>query len=396
MAYNLLLGVAIFVFVISFVKLLEAVYAAILVPEFPDSLKTEGASKMLPRLSVVVPARNEEPELESSLASLLEQDHPNLEVILVNDRSTDRTGEIMDSVAGVRQNVRVLHIESLPEGWIGKNHAVHTGATRASGDWLLLTDADIRFRPNTLRRTVTYAEQHGLDHLTLVPRWELPGYWLKGVVAFFYVVLLLYEGYYRANMPRRKKGIGVGAFNLIRHSAYEEIGGYEALARRPDDDLILGSRVKESGLRQRVLLGHHLISVKWYGSLGALAHGFEKNAYAALDYSLPKAILYSASLLLVVVWPFVAVFFSGGYALPLYLAAVALQLATYALTNRFLGWRLIFLTPGYPLFAALFAGLLVRSTLLALLRGGVYWRGTFYPNSLLRNEESRSRKKSFS
>ena len=201
MAYNLLLGVAIFVFVISFVKLLEAVYAAILVPEFPDSLKTEGASKMLPRLSVVVPARNEESELESSLASLLEQDYPNLEVVLVNDRSTDRTGEILDGVASVRQNVRVLHVENLPEGWIGKNHAVHTGATRASGDWLLLTDADIRFRPDTLRRTVTYAEQHGLDHLTLVPRWELPGYWLKGVVAFFYVVLLLYEGYYRANMP---------------------------------------------------------------------------------------------------------------------------------------------------------------------------------------------------
>ena len=145
-----------------------------------------------------------------------------------------------------------------------------------------------------------------------------------------------------------------------------------------------------------MLLGHRLISVKWYGSLGALAHGFEKNAYAALDYSLPKAVLYSASLLLVSVWPFVAVFFSTGYALPLYLVAIASQLGAYAISNHFLGRRLILLTAGYPAFATLFAGLLVRSTLLALLRGGVYWRGTFYPNSLLRNEESRSRKKSFS
>lgn len=395
MAHNLSLGVAVFVTVISLVKLLEALYATRLVPAFPGFPKEEFAEE-LPTLSVIVPARNEETELESSLDSLLEQDYPNLEIILVNDRSTDGTGGILDRVAGSRQNARVLHVEHLPGGWIGKNHAIYSGERWTNGEWLLLTDADVRFRPDTLRRAVTYAEQHGLDHLTLVPRWELPGYWLKGVVAFFYVVLLLYEGYYRANMPRRKKGIGVGAFNLIRHKSYREIGGYEAFPRRPDDDLTLGSRVKESGLRQRVLLGHRLISVKWYGSLGALARGFEKNAYAALDYSLPKAVLYSASLLLVSVWPFVAISFSTGYALPLYLVAIGCQLGAYAISNHFLGWRLIPLTVGYPVFATIFTGLLIRSTLLALLRGGVYWRGTFYPNSLLRNEESRPNKKSFS
>lgn len=400
MASSLLLSLAVFVLVISLVKLLEALYATTLVSAFPPT-EAQAPPEALPHLSVVVPARDEEPELAASLASLLEQDYPGLQIILVDDRSTDRTGEIMDRFARGRPNVEVVRVEQLPEGWLGKNHAIHSGVHRACGEWLLLTDADVRFRPDTLRRTVAYAEQQGLDHFTLVPRWELPGYWLRGVVAFFYVVLLLYEGYYRANLPRYRKGIGVGAFNLIRHSAYEEVGGYESLARRPDDDLTLGSRVKKSGLRQRVLLGHRLISVKWYDSLGALARGFEKNTYAALDYSLPKAVLYSASLLLVVIWPFVAIPFvavlsPGGYALPLYLAAGVAQLAAYALANHFLGWRLILLTPGYPVFAALFAGLLVRSTLLALLRGGIYWRGTFYPNSLLRNDEPRPRKKSFS
>lgn len=394
MAYSLLLGVAVFVLVISLVKLLEAIYAAILVPAFPGSAEAKDPAEGLPRLSVVVPARDEEPELEASLASLLEQDYPELEVILVNDRSTDRTGEIMDEVASVRRNVNVLHVEQLPEGWLGKNHAVHSGVRRTDGDWLLLTDADVRFRPGTLRRTVAYAEQQGLDHLTLVPRWELQSYWLRGVVAFFYMVLLLYEGCYRANLSRYKKGIGVGAFNLIRHSAYQKIGGYEALAHRPDDDLTLGSRVKESGLQQRVLLGHHLISVKWYGSLGALAHGFEKNAYAALNYNLPRAVLYSTSLALISVWPFAAIFFSKGYALPLYLGAIASQLGAYAIVNHFLGWRLALLAIGYPAFAALFSGLLVRSTLLALLQGGVYWRGTFYPASLLRDEPGPRKKPS--
>ena len=387
MLSSLSLGVAALVSTVSLVKLLEAVYAVGVVPTFPDSSKAGDSTESLPRLSVVVPARDEEQELKVSLASLLRQDYPELEVILVNDRSTDRTGEILDEFASARRNVETLHVRRLPEGWLGKNHAIHSGVHQSSGDWLLLTDADVCFSSDTLRHTVAYAERQGLDHLTLVPRWELQGYWLRGVVAFFYTVLLLYDGCYRANLPRRKKGVGIGAFNLIRRSAYEEIGGYKSLARRPDDDLTLGSRVKEFGLGQRVLLGHHLISVKWYGSLGAMARGFEKNAYAALDYSFPKAALYSASLLLVVVWPFVAAFFSSGYALVLYLAAISAQLITYAITNRFLKWRLILLTPGYPVFAAILAGLLVRSTLLALLRGGVYWRGTFYPTSLLRDDK---------
>lgn len=395
MISSLSLSVAAFVCIVSLVKLLEAIYAAKLVPTFPNSLEAQDSLE-LPRLSVVVPARDEEPMLEAALTSLLEQDYPNLEVILVDDRSTDSTGEIMDRLARDRRNVDVLHVEQLPEGWLGKNHAIHSGSLRARGKWLLLTDADVRFCPGTLRRTVAYAEHYRLDHLTLVPRWNSPGYWLRGVVAFFYMIVLLYEGYYQTNLPRKKKGVGVGAFNLIRRSAYEKTGGYEALAHRPDDDLSLGNRIKEFGLHQQVLLGHHLISVKWYFSLKALARGFEKNAYAALNYSLPRAVLYSASLVLVSVWPFAAVFFSEGYALLLYLVAISAQLVTYTTINYFLGWRLILLTPCYPVFATALAGLLVRSTLLALLRGGIYWRGTFYPTSLLRGEEHLLRKKSSS
>lgn len=379
-------GVAAFVFIVSLVKLLEALYAARKVPEFPVGDDGEHVQK-LPRLSVVVPARNEESALEKSLPSLLGQDYPDLEVVLVDDRSTDGTGNILDRHAGTRENVRLVRVEHLPEGWLGKNHATYEGARHATGEWLLFTDADVRFHPGALRRAVARAEEDRLDHLTLVPGWDLSGYWLRGLVAFFYMVFLLYGGHYRANLPRYKKGAGVGAFNLIRRGAYEKIGTYRALARRPDDDLNLGSRVKKLGLRQRMFVGQELVSVRWYGSLGALIRGLEKNAFASLGYSLPKAILYSGSLMLVTVGPFAAAPFSTRPARRLHLIAAAAQLGSFAITNRSVGWRVLPLAAGYPLFALILGGALIRATLLALLRGGIYWRGTFYPNSLLRRND---------
>ncbi len=380
-------GVAISVFVISLVKLLESLYAARKVFAFPEEKVSQEPFPQLPRLSVVVPARNEERELERSLSSLLDQDYPGLEVIMVNDRSTDGTGRIIDLLAETYENIRVIHIERLPEGWLGKNHAAYTGACRASGEWLLFTDADVRFHPRSLRRAVARAQEEGLDHLTLVPGWKLSGYWLRGIVAFFYMVFLLYQGYYRANLPRYKKGAGVGAFNLIRHSAYRKIGTYQALAQRPDDDLKLGSRVKKLGLRQQMLLGHDLIFVRWYGSLGALARGFEKNAFATLQYSLPRTALYSGSLMLITIWPFAAPLCSRGPVRRLYLGAAAAQLGAFTVTNRIIGWRVFLLAAAYPIFALLFTGVLLRASLFALVRGGIYWRGTFYSNSLLRRSK---------
>jgi len=375
--------VALFAFVVSAAKLGEALYAARKVPTLVAK-KPAGVPSGLPRLSIVVPARDEESGLDNSLGSVLAQDYPALEVVLVDDRSSDGTGQVMDQAAIGRENVRVVHIEELPEGWLGKNHAVYLGAALADGEWLLFTDADVRFRRDTVRRAIAYAEGHDLDHLTLVPDLDLKGYWLRSAVAFFYVAFLLYRGYYRANIPSSKTGVGIGAFNLIRSRAYEEIGTYRAFALRPDDDLSLGARVKSLGLRQRVLGGHGLLSVEWYGSLGALVRGVEKNVFPALDYSLLKVAGYFSGLLTVTVWPFAGVFLTQGPTRLLCLGAAAAQLGAYAVVNRFLGWRIFPLALGYPACALLFSGVIVRSTALALLRGGIYWRGTFYPLSLLK------------
>ncbi len=376
-------GVSLFSFVVSVVKLAEAAFAARKVPTLAAEKPTEPPSGY-PRLSVVVPARDEEDGLEVSLGSVLDQDYPALEVVLVDDRSSDGTGGIMDHMAAGRENVRVIHVEELPEGWLGKSHAVYAGAEIARGEWLLFTDADIRFREDAMRRAVAYAESHDLDHLTLVPDLELKGYWLRSAISFFYVAFLLYRGYYRANIPSSKVGVGIGAFNLIRSRAYQEIGTYRAFALRPDDDLSLGTRVKNLGLRQRLAAGQGLLSVKWYDSLGDLIRGVEKNVFPALDYSLPKVAGNFIGLLSVTVWPFAGMFLTKGPARLLCLGAVAAQLVTYAIVNRFLGWRIFPLALGYPVCALLFAGVILRSTALALLRGGIYWRGTFYPLSLLK------------
>ena len=378
-------AVALFAFIVSAARLVEAAYAARMVPTL--AAEKMPATSSLSSLSVIVPARNEEEGLEVSLGSVLAQDHPALEVVLVDDRSSDGTGRIMDQMAAGKAHVRVLHVKALPEGWLGKSHAAYAGAELANGGWLLFTDADIRFRPDAMRRAVTYAERHDLDHLTLVPDLDLKGYWLRSAVAFFYVAFLLYRGYYRANVPSSKTGVGIGAFNLIRRCAYEEIGTYRAFALRPDDDLSLGARVKNLGLRQRLLGGHELLSVEWYDSLGALIRGVEKNVFPALNYSLPKVAGYFIGLLMVTVWPFAGAFLAEGPARLFCLGAVAAQLGAYFIVNGFLGCRILPLAFGYPVCALLFAGVLVRSTVLALLRGGIYWRGTFYPLSLLKSEK---------
>ncbi len=374
---------ALVVFLTSVVKLAEALLAWRLVRPLTVD-KDADALPELPTLSVVIPARNEERRLEEALRTVLGQEYPGvLEVVLVDDRSGDGTGGIMERLAAGNDRAVVVRVGEFPEGWLGKNHAIHVGTRRARGEWLLFTDADVRFVPDAFRRAVSHAEARALDHLTIRPGLVLPGYWLESFVAFFYAAFLVHRGYYKANLPSSRTGVGIGAFNLIRRHAYEKVGGYEAFPNRPDDDLTLGDRVKGAGLRQELALGHGLLEVEWYSSLADLLQGVEKNAFAALGYSVPKTAGYVLALPLLMAGPFIAVPFSSGAARVFHLGAAAAQVATFAVCNRFLGRRVFSLALAYPVCALLFPYVLARSALLALVRGGVYWRGTFYPLSLL-------------
>jgi glycosyltransferase involved in cell wall biosynthesis len=346
------------------------------------------ATTAMPRLSVVVPARNEAKAIGRSVGSLLAQDYQDLEVIAVDDRSSDATGEVLRELAARDPRLRVLRVDALPAGWLGKNHALWRGADRASGQWLLFTDADVVFAPDALRRAMAYAEAERLDHLTLAPRLAARGLALRAFVAFFGYAFIALWGAYLANDPKSKRGVGIGAFNLIRRSAYERIGTMRALSLRPDDDIRLGRRLRGFGFRQRVLNGNEVLSVEWYPSLGAAISGLEKSMYSSMEYRVVDATLVLLLIVATMVWPFAGVLLLGGIDRVLLAVVVACLVAGLLETYRqSMSARLtpvaLVVALLFPFSAACFAYAIARSVYLAETRG-VRWRETTYPLSLLR------------
>jgi cellulose synthase/poly-beta-1,6-N-acetylglucosamine synthase-like glycosyltransferase len=336
-----------------------------------------------PPVSIVVAARNEERGIEQGLTSLLRLDYPALEIIVVNDRSTDRTGEILDRMARAQPRLAVVHLSDLPDGWLGKNFALYSGASRATGQLLLFTDADIVFEPTALRRAVGYLEREALDHLTAIPNVQVPGVALNAFIAAFAVFFSMYSRPWKARDPRSSFSVGVGAFNLIRVSAYRAIGTHQRIAMRPDDDLKLGKLVKKHRLRQDVVYARELITVEWYKSIGEMVDGLMKNAFAGVNYSLVAAAGSTLALCLTTVWPFIGLFITTGWARWLNGISVLLVVCLFWTSARFNGGRL-WQAAAFPLAALLFSYVIWRSALLAVTRGTVTWRGTAYPLAQMR------------
>lgn len=332
----------------------------------------------LPKVSIIVPARNEERHVEAALRSLLGLDFPDLEIVAVDDRSTDRTGEILDRLAQESPSLCVVHVTDLPPRWLGKNHALATGAARASGEFLLFTDADVSMAPQTLRLAVDYAQQRGLDHLALNPGVVMPSWLLQSFVVTFVTFFCTYFQPWKARDGRSKRYIGIGAFNLVRRGVYQHVGTHEAIRMRPDDDMMLGKLVKRHGYRQESASGLGLIHVPWYGSLHEVFVGLEKNAFSGVDYNILIVVAGALAMLLLDVWPFVAVLVTDGATRWLNGAAVLVLLAQcwrIASWMR-LPWRTVF---GFPLCVTLFLVIQWRAMYLTLKNRGIRWRDTHYP-----------------
>ena len=232
-----------------------------------------GAKPTSPLVSIVVPARNEERNIAAGIRSLLKLEYANCELVVINDRSTDETGKVLDEISRENPRLKVVHLSELPKGWLGKNHAMWYGAERAAGEWLLFTDADVVLDPTTLRRAVAYASAEGVDHLTLTPKAVMPNWLLESFVVTFTMFFMIFLRPWNAPNKRSKAHIGIGAFNLIRAEAYRAIGTHQAIAMRPDDDLKLGKIVKKHGFSQELLDGIGLVEVPWYGSTRELVVG---------------------------------------------------------------------------------------------------------------------------
>jgi len=345
-----------------------------------------------PLVSVVIAAKEEQENIQETIRHLMKQSYRRLEIIAVNDRSNDATGSRLDTLKAWSDGrpeqgpaLRVIHITQLPQGWLGKNHALYQGYLQARGSYLLFTDADVRFEPDTIRDAVAYALQQEADHVTLLPKLEARAFWLKAFVHYFLFSLCLFVPPWKGNDDEQDKyGIGVGAFNLIRREAYEGIGTHKALSMRPDDDLRLGMLVKRGGWRQRVAAGAKRIAVEWYPTLPDAVRGLEKNFYSGFGFRLPLALAAIAGQLLLLGLPLTAPLWSRGPALVLFLLAdVFLVLSYLRHVRRFndeRGGEAVAL----PVSVFMLVWVLARSVWLAHARKGVYWRGTFYSLEELR------------
>jgi glycosyltransferase involved in cell wall biosynthesis len=348
--------------------------------------KPRVATTTQPRVSVIVPARNEEEHIEESLIRLLQIDYPKYEVIAINDRSTDRTGEFMDRVAARAEShgrLKVIRISELPAGWLGKVHAMWTGANHASGEWLPFTDADVLFRPDSLARAVNYAEKEPADHLVLFPRMVMHSPGERMMVAFFQTLFVFGHRPWKVADPKAKDHIGVGAFNLVRRSIYDAIGTYEAMRFEVLDDMKLGKLVKNAGYAQRNVFGDDLISLRWAKGAMGMVNNLTKNSFAIMSYQWPRTLASAFMLAFLNLMPFLGIFLAHGWARLPYAVALVGMFGIYA------GMASKSDVPAYyfflhPISSAMFVYIMLRSMILTLVHGGVEWRGTFYALEELR------------
>jgi len=341
----------------------------------------------LPRLSVVVAACNEAGAIEAAARTLLAQDYPDLEIILVDDRSSDATGAIVDRLAGEDDRVRAVHVTSLPEGWLGKVHALDRGTAGATGDFLLFTDADVHFGPDALRLAVTLCEQRGLDHLAGMPSCWSAGLLVDMVVAAFLRPFIAMMRPWAVPRPDARAFLGVGAFNLVRRSAFETTPGFAWLRMETADDVGLGLMMKVHGARCGVAAAFDRVGLTWYTSLGDAARGAEKAFASVGGCRLWPMLVGAAGTLAMEIAPLAAVV--AAVLLPVNPAAWALaavvpiSTASEILMSRWARGRVVPALLG-PLAAPVNAAAFLRSALLGWRRSGVLWRGTLYPSEALR------------
>src|SRR6266496_254211 len=337
-----------------------------------------GSTITSPKIAIVVPARNEEDSIAQALRRLLALDYKNYQVIAVNDRSTDRTGEITDSVVSEAQGrLKIVHICELPPGWMGKAHAMWTAANQTNAEWLLFTDADVMFRPDCLRRAIAYAEAERADHVVLFPRTIMKRPGEKMMLAFFQLMFVFGHRPWKVADPKAKDHIGVGAFNLVRRKVYEGVGTYEALRYEVVDDMKLGKVIKNAGFRQRNVLGKELLEIRWAMGARGVVRNLTKNFFAVMSYQWWRAIGFCIAAVILNMLPFGGVLFAGGWARLPYGIALASILFLYAGMSIYSDVR-----PWYfllhPLGTALFIYTMLRSMLFTLWNGAVEWRGTRY------------------
>jgi cellulose synthase/poly-beta-1,6-N-acetylglucosamine synthase-like glycosyltransferase len=347
-------------------------------PEWDRKPAMDGGNS---RVTIIVPARNESADIEAALTRLLALDYDHYEVIAVNDRSTDDTGAIMDKVAGTpaaQGRLKVIHVSELPPHWLGKTHAMWSAAREASSDWLLFTDADVMFKPDSLRRAIAYAEAEPADHVVLFPKMIMTKPGERMMIAFFQTLFMFGHRPWKVADPKTDDHMGVGAFNMVRRTVYESVGTYERMRMEVLDDMKLGKVVKKGGFAQRNVFGKDLISIHWAKGTMGIVNNLTKNFFAVLSFQWWRALLSCVGLVFLNMVPFFGTASVHGWSrLPYAIALTSMFLIYAGMSARSAIPPYYFLL--HPVSTALFSYTVLYSMIATYKQGGVIWRGTLYP-----------------
>ena len=339
-----------------------------------------------PRLTVIVPACNEAAEIESATRTLLEQDYTDFQIILVDDRSTDSTGRIIDKLATEDARIKAIHIMKLPERWLGKVHALNTGLQQTNGELVLFTDADVHFANGALRAAVDNFLKRGLDHMAGFPCLQPSGILLGAMLAAFLRQFVAVMRPWKVSDPTSRAFIGIGAFNLVRKQAFITAGGFEWLRMEVGDDVGVGLMMKLAGYRCEAIRMTEWLSLYWHRTIAQAVRGAEKGWSSVCRFSITRTIilgLTNTALELAPLWALLLLWPS----LRLVGWLGAIISLVYILANVIIArWMHQHILPHLlSVFVAPIGFIvMVRTAILGYCRGGANWRGTLYPTEALR------------
>lgn len=343
-------------------------------------------SDKLPSVSIIMSALNEEKDIHAALLSMLQQKYDDFEVIVLNDRSTDATPQIIENLAKEYSNLKIQHITDLPPNWMGKNHALQVGVGLAKGEWILFTDADVMMKPDTLSKTISYAMDKELDHLTIYELHLRNSFWLKVLMLGSYFGYSIYCMPWRIRYSWSSKALGHGAFNLVKANVYKNCGGHAAIRLECLDDMKLGALIKKNGYKQDTVDGRDFIEREWYDSMRSMISGFEKNGFAVYDYSYARMSFYCSMMVVFFLTPFAEGIFASGALQWISLLNIALTiiLCAYVAQQFRISKSLAVL---YPISIILLLYTVWKSGYTVYKNKGVVWRGTHYPLSELKSRK---------
>jgi chlorobactene glucosyltransferase len=345
--------------------------------DLPDSIEA------FPPVTVIVPCRNESANIRACCQSVLDQDYPNLELTVVNDRSTDDTGSILDTIARSDSRVRLIHIApgNLPEGWFGKNFAMHRAAQLSQADWLVFTDSDCLLSPAAVRIGVMIGVHRRFDMVSLIPRFVPRGFADRLMTPLGGLVTgAMYAMMFANNARLPSVAFACGQYMAIRRSAYESVGGWASVRQYPSDDVEIARRLKSTGCRPRIGWGMDLVRSHMYDSWSTVWRGWGRNFIMA-SRGKPGRMILAIMFLVFCVFSIIPAAFCGVYAYDSrWIALAGLHAATVTIaifsTYRWAksdGW-LAFL---WPVSAVLMLAIFARSLYLCLI-GSMDWRGVRY------------------